>query len=199
MPGLVLESGSFDALIERVRFTVPELLELNGTAPAPRQLRMVSERCERVDEDGIKAALIHIPQQLLVGFPAGRLGAFTADCFICVHLQDDQEYVVNELEAGYVRKIFDAAANREGFTAIIEELAAAGITFSFFSRLTCSPRLRATWSYLWMRMVSKRPLFTSRNSFCPISGRYFTVDGKIKSRHTANAIMKQSGIDHRFR
>lgn len=40
----------------------------------------------------------------------------------------NQEYVVNELEAGYVRKIFDAAANREGFTAVIEELAAAGIT-----------------------------------------------------------------------
>lgn len=50
VPGLVLESGSFDALIERVRFTVPELLELNGTAPAPApvQLRMVSERCERI-------------------------------------------------------------------------------------------------------------------------------------------------------
>lgn len=48
VPGLVLESGSFDALIERVRFTVPELLELNGTAPAPLQLRMVSERCERI-------------------------------------------------------------------------------------------------------------------------------------------------------
>ena len=48
IPGLVLESGSFDALIERVRFTVPELLELNGTAPAPVQLRMVSERCERL-------------------------------------------------------------------------------------------------------------------------------------------------------
>lgn len=50
VPGLVLESGSFDALIERVRFAVPELLELNGTAPAPApvQLRMVSERCERI-------------------------------------------------------------------------------------------------------------------------------------------------------
>ena len=48
VPGLVLESGSFDALIERVRFTVPELLELNGTAPTPIQLRMVSERCERI-------------------------------------------------------------------------------------------------------------------------------------------------------
>ena len=48
VPGLVLESGSFDALIERVRFTVPELLELNGTPKAPIQLRMVSERCERI-------------------------------------------------------------------------------------------------------------------------------------------------------
>lgn len=35
--------------------------------------------------------------------------------------------------------------------------------------------------------------------FSPISGQHVTVDGKIKSRHTANAIMKQSGIDHRFR
>lgn len=35
--------------------------------------------------------------------------------------------------------------------------------------------------------------------YSPITKRYFTVDGKIKSRHTANAIMKQSGITHRFR
>ncbi|MBR3586071.1 MAG: type II toxin-antitoxin system HicA family toxin [Oscillospiraceae bacterium] len=34
--------------------------------------------------------------------------------------------------------------------------------------------------------------------FSPITNRNFTVDSKIKSRHTANAIMKQSGIDHRF-
>lgn len=40
----------------------------------------------------------------------------------------NKRYVVNELEAGYVRKIFDAAANREGFTAIIQELADVGIT-----------------------------------------------------------------------
>jgi hypothetical protein len=31
IPGLVLESGSFDALVERVRFAIPELLELNGS------------------------------------------------------------------------------------------------------------------------------------------------------------------------
>jgi len=32
----------------------------------------------------------------------------------------------------------------------------------------------------------------------PITKRHITVDGKIKSRHTANAIMKQAGIDHKF-
>ena len=35
--------------------------------------------------------------------------------------------------------------------------------------------------------------------YSPITKRDFTVDGKIKPRHTANAIMKQSGITHRFR
>ncbi len=35
--------------------------------------------------------------------------------------------------------------------------------------------------------------------YSPITGRHFAVDGKIKSRHTANAIMKQSGLARRFR
>ena len=35
IPGLALESGSFDALMERVRFAVPELLELNGLKDNP--------------------------------------------------------------------------------------------------------------------------------------------------------------------
>ncbi len=34
--------------------------------------------------------------------------------------------------------------------------------------------------------------------FSPITNKNFTVDNKIKSRHTANAIMKQSGIQHHF-
>ena len=34
--------------------------------------------------------------------------------------------------------------------------------------------------------------------YSPINDCRFTVDSKIKSRHTANAIMKQSGIDHKF-
>ena len=40
----------------------------------------------------------------------------------------NKQYVINELEAGYVRRIFDAAANRQGFTRLIEEMEAAGIT-----------------------------------------------------------------------
>lgn len=32
----------------------------------------------------------------------------------------------------------------------------------------------------------------------PITNRHVTVDGKIKSRHTANAILKQAGIEHKF-
>ena len=35
--------------------------------------------------------------------------------------------------------------------------------------------------------------------YSPLSKRSFPVDSKIKSRHVANEIMKQSGIDHRFR
>ena len=34
--------------------------------------------------------------------------------------------------------------------------------------------------------------------FSPITKRNFPVDGKILSRQTANAIMKQAGIAHKF-
>lgn len=34
--------------------------------------------------------------------------------------------------------------------------------------------------------------------YSPITNRNVTVDTKIKSRHTANAVLKQSGIDHKF-
>lgn len=34
--------------------------------------------------------------------------------------------------------------------------------------------------------------------YSPIKDKHFPVDTKIKSRHTANAIMKQSGIDFNF-
>lgn len=34
--------------------------------------------------------------------------------------------------------------------------------------------------------------------YSPITKCHVTVDTKIKSRHTANAILKQSGIDSKF-
>lgn len=48
IPGLVLESGSLDALIERVRFAVPELMRLNGCKEENVSLRFHSERLEQV-------------------------------------------------------------------------------------------------------------------------------------------------------
>ena len=47
IPGLVLEGGSFDALLERVRFAAPELLKLNNIQQ-PLILSFVSERQERI-------------------------------------------------------------------------------------------------------------------------------------------------------
>jgi HicA toxin of bacterial toxin-antitoxin, len=34
--------------------------------------------------------------------------------------------------------------------------------------------------------------------FSPITQRRFVVDGEIKSRHTANAVLKQAGIEKQF-
>ena len=44
VPGLVLESGSFDALIEKVRVAVPELLQLNNNKADVIDLTFLSER-----------------------------------------------------------------------------------------------------------------------------------------------------------
>lgn len=35
--------------------------------------------------------------------------------------------------------------------------------------------------------------------YSPITNRNFTVDTRIKSRHMANEVLKQSGIAYRFR
>jgi predicted RNase H-like HicB family nuclease len=43
IPGLILESGSFDALVERVKAAVPELLDMAGKEHAAR-LRFTAER-----------------------------------------------------------------------------------------------------------------------------------------------------------
>ena len=45
--GLVMESGSFDALVERLRFAVPELLELNHQAPCSA-LHIAAAKVERI-------------------------------------------------------------------------------------------------------------------------------------------------------
>lgn len=48
IPGLVLESGSFDALLERTRYAVPEILALNVSETNPISLTFRSERHERM-------------------------------------------------------------------------------------------------------------------------------------------------------
>ncbi len=48
VPGLVLESGSFDALLEKVRFAVPELLEMNQKKSSVYRLAFFSERHDQV-------------------------------------------------------------------------------------------------------------------------------------------------------
>ena len=52
IPGLVLESGSLDALIERVRFAAPELLMLNGRQDKTLSMCFRSERNETINING---------------------------------------------------------------------------------------------------------------------------------------------------
>ena len=52
IPGLVLESGSFDALIERVRIAAPELLQLNSAPSCEYCIVFTSRRSERVYANG---------------------------------------------------------------------------------------------------------------------------------------------------
>ena len=48
IPGLVLESGSFDALLECVRIAIPELLSLNASEHKCLSLSFISQRHERM-------------------------------------------------------------------------------------------------------------------------------------------------------
>lgn len=52
VPGLILESGSFDALVERVRYAIPELIELNTAGHLPINVTFRSERHERMAVNG---------------------------------------------------------------------------------------------------------------------------------------------------
>lgn len=48
LPGLALESGSCDALIERVKYIVPELMDMNGIKADFCDINFVSDRLDRV-------------------------------------------------------------------------------------------------------------------------------------------------------
>lgn len=48
IPGLVFESGSFDAILERVRIAVPELPEVNSCGKDSCWLSFEMSRCEMV-------------------------------------------------------------------------------------------------------------------------------------------------------
>lgn len=52
VPGLVLESGSFDALVERIRHAIPELLALNKKDGEYYNVTFLSERRDRVAANG---------------------------------------------------------------------------------------------------------------------------------------------------
>ncbi|MDR3201183.1 MAG: DUF1902 domain-containing protein [Spirochaetales bacterium] len=47
IPGLILESGSLDVLIERVRYAAPDLLELSGDM-TDISLSLKMERCAKM-------------------------------------------------------------------------------------------------------------------------------------------------------
>jgi hypothetical protein len=49
VPGLVLESGSLDVLMERVRLAVPDLLTLNGYGDQTVSLCLRAERREQAN------------------------------------------------------------------------------------------------------------------------------------------------------
>ena len=44
VPGLILESESFDTLVERVKKAVPDLLELSGTVHSQIKIHFKAER-----------------------------------------------------------------------------------------------------------------------------------------------------------
>lgn len=50
IPGLVLGSNSFDALITKIRIAAPEILELNCNYKGPIQLSFESERVDSINE-----------------------------------------------------------------------------------------------------------------------------------------------------
>ncbi len=52
IPGLVLESESFDTLVERVRVAAPEIFEMNCPNSFIRSITILAERRERISHNG---------------------------------------------------------------------------------------------------------------------------------------------------
>ncbi|MCR5088716.1 MAG: DUF1902 domain-containing protein [Oscillospiraceae bacterium] len=52
VPGLVLESDSVDALIEKLKYAIPELIELNGNKTPDADFVIQSQRMEFVASYG---------------------------------------------------------------------------------------------------------------------------------------------------
>jgi len=48
VPGLVLESGSFDALVEKVKLIAPDMLEMNCDYTGPIQFDFSAQRVETI-------------------------------------------------------------------------------------------------------------------------------------------------------
>ena len=51
VPGMALDSGSFDALIEKVRMIAPDLLEANFGYLGPIRFSFTAERSETIREN----------------------------------------------------------------------------------------------------------------------------------------------------
>ena len=47
--GLVLESDSFDLLVDRVKFAAPEMIELNFNYRGPINLHFITERMDHLE------------------------------------------------------------------------------------------------------------------------------------------------------
>ena len=48
VPGLVLESGSFDALLERIKYAIPELVALNGQKVSSYNITFFAQRNDQI-------------------------------------------------------------------------------------------------------------------------------------------------------
>jgi hypothetical protein len=48
VPGLVLESGSFDALLERIKYAIPERVALNGQKVSSYNITFFAQRNDQI-------------------------------------------------------------------------------------------------------------------------------------------------------